>query len=84
MSNKLSTSNVGGGFDGTPHFSVPNHLIPHAAGVKSFGFGAVHAEGVGLGYMINDDSLPLTLTSYTGHYPSLLPYPLSTDTLRCC
>eukprot|EP01126_Amoeba_proteus_P027602 TRINITY_DN2738_c0_g1_i7.p1 TRINITY_DN2738_c0_g1~~TRINITY_DN2738_c0_g1_i7.p1 ORF type:complete len:196 (-),score=43.69 TRINITY_DN2738_c0_g1_i7:177-764(-) len=50
MSNRLSTSNVGGGFDG----------------VRLFGFGAVHPEGLGVGYMINDDNLPGTVTSYTG------------------
>lgn len=35
-------------------------------GVRLFGFGAVHFEGLGVGYMINDDSLPGTVTSYTG------------------
>lgn len=50
MSNRLSTSNVGGGF----------------AGARLFGFGAVHPEGLGLGYMINDDTLSGSVTSYTG------------------
>jgi hypothetical protein len=31
-----------------------------------FGFGAVHPEGLGLGYMINDDTLSGSVTSYTG------------------
>jgi len=50
MSNRLSTSNVGGGFDG----------------VRLFGFGAVHMEGLAVGYMINDNSLPGTVSSYSG------------------
>jgi hypothetical protein len=35
-------------------------------GARLFGFGAVHPEGLGLGYMINDDSLSGSVTSYTG------------------
>jgi carnitine O-acetyltransferase len=54
MSNKLSTSNVGGGF----------------VGARLFGFGAVHSEGLGLGYMINDNSLSGSVTSYTGKAPA--------------
>jgi len=50
MSNRLSTSNVGGDL----------------AGVKIFGFGAVHEEGLGLGYLVNSNSLVTTITSYTG------------------
>jgi len=50
MANKLSTSNVGGDFKA----------------IKLFGFGAVHGEGVGLGYLVNSDSLVMTITSYTG------------------
>lgn len=41
--------------------SLSQHL-----GVRLFGFGAVHMEGLGVGYMINDDSLPGTVTSYSG------------------
>jgi len=54
MSNRLSTSNVGGGF----------------IGARLFGFGAVHAEGLGLGYMINDNTLSGSVTSYTGKAPT--------------
>lgn len=36
------------------------------SGVRLFGFGAVHMEGLGVGYMINDDSLPGTVSSYSG------------------
>jgi len=50
MANKLSTSNLGG--------DMP--------GVKAFGFGAVHPEGVGLGYSLNSESLLMVITSYTG------------------
>jgi len=50
MSNKLSTSNVGGDL----------------VGIKLFGFGAVHGEGLGLGYLVNSNSLVTTITSYTG------------------
>jgi carnitine O-acetyltransferase len=53
MSNRLSTSNVGGGF----------------VGARLFGFGAVHSEGLGLGYMINEDTLSGSVTSYTGKAP---------------
>jgi len=36
------------------------------AGIKLFGFGAVHGEGIGLGYLVNSDSLVSCITSYTG------------------
>uniref|UniRef100_A0A6B2L0M0 Choline/carnitine acyltransferase domain-containing protein n=1 Tax=Arcella intermedia TaxID=1963864 RepID=A0A6B2L0M0_9EUKA len=49
MSNKCSTSNVGGDFQA----------------IKLFGFGAVHEDGVGVGYLVNSDSLVMAITSYS-------------------
>jgi len=49
MSNLLSTSNIGG----------------NQPSVRLFGFGPVHPQGLGLGYMINDNSLAGTVSSFT-------------------
>jgi len=35
--------------------------------VKLFGFGAVNAEGFGLGYMTLDNYIPVTVTDYQGN-----------------
>jgi len=54
MSNQLSTSNIGG----------------NQPSVRLFGFGPVHPVGLGLGYMINDNSLAGTVSSFTGKAPA--------------